>query len=151
MFYSKDVRKALAIAYQAHAGQFDLGGTPFIFHPLHVAFHVPDEDDRIVIIALLHDVLEKTKVTANELLATGFSREIVEVVEILTYDQEEPYFDYIRRIKENPLARTVALSAVYHNLDTERFKGRSFTGDEYDAIEELLEGYEDAYRILEED
>lgn len=148
MFYTPDVKIALALAYRAHANQYDIAGLPFIYHPLYVAMKVPDHDDSFVVVALLHDVLEKTELTVDDLMEAGFSSYIIDTIKLLTYNKEEPYLEYIQRIKQNPLARTVAMHAIYHNLDTERYKGVNFTEEQMDALEELQEAYEDAYRIL---
>lgn len=148
MFYSPDVKKALSLAYRAHANQYDICGTPFIYHPLYVAMKVPDHDDSFVVVALLHDVLEKTELTVDDLIEAGFSSHIIDTIKLLTYNREEPYLEYIQRIKQNPLARTVAIHAIYHNLDTERYKDVNFTAEQMDRLEELQEAYEDAYRIL---
>ena len=150
MFYSPDVKKALSLAYRAHANQCDIGGTPFIYHPLYVAMKVPDQDDNFTVVALLHDVLEKTEMTADDLIDAGFSSYIIDAIKLLTYNKEQSYLDYIRRIRQNPLARMVAIHAIYHNLDTERYKDVNFTAEQMDRLEELQEAYEDAYRILTE-
>lgn len=150
MFYSPDVKKALSLAYRAHANQHDICGTPFIYHPLYVAMKVPDHDDSFVVVALLHDILEKTELTIDDLMEAGFSLDAIYAIKLLTYNKEEPYLDYIRRIKQNPLACTVAIHAIYHNLDTERYKDVNFTAEQMDKLEELQEAYEDAYRILTE-
>lgn len=150
IFFTKNVRKALTLAYKAHANQVDIGGAPFIFHPLYVAMSVPDEDDEPAVVALLHDILEKTDVRIEDLIVAGFSSRVISSVKVLTYDGVEPFQSYINRIKQDPLARIVAIHAIMHNLDTERYAGIVFTEEQFDAIEELQEGYEDAYRILTE-
>ena len=150
MLYTPSVRKALSLAYQAHGEQVDIGGVPFIFHPLYVAMSVPDEDDAFPVVALLHDVVEKTDVSFEDLTAAGFSPRVISALKLLTYDGYEPYSSYITKIKEDPVAHTVAIQAVLHNLDTQRYTGIAFSEEQFDAIEELQEGYEDAYHILTE-
>ena len=88
--------------------------------------------------------------TADDLMDAGFSSYIIDAIKLLTYNKEQSYLDYIRRIKQNPLARMVAIYAIYHNLDTERYKDVNFTAEQMDRLEELQEAYEDAYRILTE-
>lgn len=111
--------KALSTAELAHAGQLDKGGNPYILHPLAVAGKVDGPREKIV--ALLHDVVEDTTVTLEQ-LAREFPEEIVEAVDRLTkkkgpgYSQEE----YLRKIKENEIARKVKLADLEHNMDMSR-------------------------------
>lgn len=152
IFFTKNVRKALTLAYKAHANQVDIGGAPFIFHPLYVAMSVPDEDDEPAVVALLHDVVEKTSISLDDLIHAAFPERVVHAVDLLTYKQSESYLkDYIPRIKKDPLARTVAIAAIYHNLDTERYHDIQFTEEQLDKLEELNELYEQAYVLLTED
>lgn len=151
MFYSENVRKALNIAYHAHLNQCDLGGTPLIYHVAYVAHRVCCEDDAYSCVALLHDVVEKTSVSLDDLIRAGFPYRVIRAVDLLTYDSRASYLEeFIPRIKQDPLARNVAIQAIYHNLDKERYKGVNFTEEQMDALEELQESYEDAYRILTE-
>lgn len=152
MIYTESVRKALSIAYHAHANQVDLGGTPFIFHPLYVAASLPDEDDAVIVAALLHDVVEKTNISLDDLICAGFSDRVIHTIDILTYNPRESYLEeYIPKIKQDPLARAIAIAAIYHNLDTERYHGIQLNEVQFDALEELDEMYEQAYRNLMKD
>ena len=113
-------RRAIEIATQAHIGQVDKGGNPYIDHPLAVAEDV--EDITLKIVAILHDVLEDSDMTAGDLLTEGFSREIVDAVCVLSHDKSDSisYEDYICHVKENPIARAVKISDINHNLDLSR-------------------------------
>ena len=120
MIYTDLTIKAMAIAYEAHHGQFDKAGIPYVFHPLHLAESMSDEVTCCA--ALLHDVVEDTAVTLEE-LAEIFPAEVVEAVRLLTHDPEEDYFAYVRRIRDNPIALTVKLADLAHNSDESRFAG----------------------------
>ena len=86
-------KKAMKVAYEAHHGQTDRSGTPYIFHPFHVAEQMDDELS--VCTALLHDVIEDTEITFEDL--TGeFPEEVVEALRCLTRDKNMNYFDYIK-------------------------------------------------------
>ena len=117
MIYTELTIKAMNLAYAAHHGQFDKGGVPYIFHPIHLAEQMDDEVSTCV--ALLHDTVEDTAVTLEE-LAEIFPREIVEAVDLLTHRDGVEYFDYIRAIKQNPVAVKVKLADLAHNGDPKR-------------------------------
>ena len=106
MIYTELTIKAMVLAYNAHHGQFDKGGVPYIFHPIHLAEQMDDEISTCV--ALLHDTVEDTDVTLEE-LAERFPRELVEAVDLLTHRDGVDYFDYVRAIKANPIAVKVSL------------------------------------------
>lgn len=117
MIYTELTIKAMNLAYNAHHGQFDKGGVPYIFHPIHLAEQMDDEVSTCV--ALLHDTVEDTAVTLEE-LASIFPREIVEAVDLLTHRDGVEYFDYVRAIKANPVAVKVKLADLAHNGDPKR-------------------------------
>lgn len=111
---------ALKIATEAHKGQVDKAGVPYINHPLTVASLVDTEEEKIV--ALLHDTIEDTNITEQDLLNYGFSNKIVEAVKLLTHNKNVPYMDYIAKIKDNKLARKVKIADLTHNSDLSRLK-----------------------------
>lgn len=117
MIYTPMVNRALRLAYRTHAGQLDRGGVPYIFHPYHLAEQMDDE--RSICVALLHDVVEDTPVTLEE-IQREFPSEIAEAVALLTHDPSTDYFAYVRRLKANPLARKVKLADLMHNADQAR-------------------------------
>ena len=117
MIYTELTIRAMNLAYNAHHGQFDKGGVPYIFHPIHLAEEMDDEVSTCV--ALLHDTVEDTNVTLEE-LAQSFPREIVEAVDLLTHREGVEYFDYVRAIKNNPVAVKVKLADLRHNGDPKR-------------------------------
>lgn len=120
MIYTPLTRKALSIAYAAHHGQVDKCGTPYIFHPVHLAESMDDEISCCV--ALLHDVAEDTPVTLEE-LAREFPEEVMVPLRLLTHAPETDYFDYVRAIKQNPVAVKVKLTDLEHNSDQSRCAG----------------------------
>lgn len=120
MIYTPLTRLALEIAYRAHHGQTDKSGVPYVFHPYHLAEAMEDEVSCCA--ALLHDVVEDTSVTLED-LAKQFPPEVVEAVSLLTHDPDTDYFDYVRRIRQNPIAKTVKLADLAHNSDVSRFAG----------------------------
>src|SRR5437763_10477369 len=102
------IEKALQIAAQAHEGQKDKEGLPYILHPLRVMSRVEDEEAQIV--AVLHDVVEDTQVTLDDLRRAGFSASVLAAVQCVTHRKEEPYADYVIGCKNNPVARLVKLA-----------------------------------------
>lgn len=111
---------ALKIATEAHKGQVDKAGIPYINHPLTVASLVDTEEEKIV--ALLHDTIEDTNITEQDLIDYGFPNEIVEAVKLLTHNKNVPYMDYVAKIKDNELARKVKIADLTHNSDLSRLK-----------------------------
>ena len=120
MIYTPLTIRAMNIAYAAHHGQVDKAGVPYVFHPLHLAETMDDEISCCA--ALLHDTVEDTAVTLED-LAKAFPAEVVEAVRLLTHDPSENYLEYVRRIKGNSVAMKVKLADLAHNSDQSRFAG----------------------------
>ena len=131
---------ALAIARKAHAEQVDKAGVDYIQHPLYVASQVKTEQEKAV--ALLHDVLEDSDITAADLLAYGLSNEVVTAVQTLTKKKGQSYQDYLEKVKSNNLARVVKLADLKHNSDLSRLKTVSNT--DYERVKK----YKNAIRYL---
>lgn len=117
MIYTPNTRKAMVIAFDAHLGQLDKSGIPYIYHPIHVAEQMSTEEECIV--ALLHDVVEDTEITFKQ-LEKEFSDTVIEALKLLTHDESVPYMDYIRNLKHNPIARRVKIQDLLHNSDESR-------------------------------
>ena len=117
MIYTELTMKAMVLAYNAHHGQFDKGGMPYIFHPIHLAERMDDEYSTCV--ALLHDTVEDTDVTIEQ-LEQEFPREVVDAIRLLTHAEGVEYFDYVRAIRKNPIAVKVKLADLAHNSDPTR-------------------------------
>jgi (p)ppGpp synthase/HD superfamily hydrolase len=135
------LEKVITFALEAHTGQIDKYGRPYILHPLHLMSQMDTDEERMV--ALLHDVVEDTNRTPADIAALGVPHSVVEAVALLTHHKEQiPYLDYVRALKSNPLARKVKLADLRHNMDIRRM----------DAIREKdaarLERYRRAWQIL---
>ena len=140
MIYTEMTMKAMCLAYRAHAGQVDKAGVPYIYHPIHVAEQMKDEITTTV--ALLHDVVEDSPMTLEDLSAEGFPPEVTEAVGLLTKDYSIPYLEYVERLRDYPIARTVKLADLAHNSDRTRLP----VVDE--RAERMLEKYRRATAIL---
>lgn len=114
-----DLEKAITIAVQAHTGQTDKVGQPYILHVLTVMFSLDTTEEKIV--GVLHDVIEDTTTTLDDLRAAGFSENVLSALNALTHPKHEPYETYIQRVSENPLATRVKLADLEHNMDARRF------------------------------
>lgn len=121
MIYTKMINKALNIAYKAHHGQKDKGNVPYIFHPYHIAEKFNNETD--ICVAILHDVLEDTFVSKEE-LEGYFPKEVIEPLVLLTRSTHDTYFEYIKNICSNPIARKVKIEDIKHNLVFERIQNK---------------------------
>jgi (p)ppGpp synthase/HD superfamily hydrolase len=109
------LEKAIEIAARAHTGQVQKNGLPYILHPLRIMFQVDLLEDKMV--AVLHDVVEDTDVTLDDLRQAGFSEEVVEGVRLMTRVDGQDYGEYIEAIKANPIARNVKLADMRNNID----------------------------------
>lgn len=125
MIYTEMTRKAMNIAYSAHHGEKDKGGFPYIFHPIHLAEQMDTEET--VCIALLHDVVEDTEMTFEDLGKEGFSNEILDALRLLTHEKSEDYLTYVQRINDskNLNAIKVKLADLRHNGDSNRIIDKS--------------------------
>lgn len=144
MIYTPLTNKAMKIAYKAHHGQTDCSGVPYIFHPFHVAEQMTDEISTCV--ALLHDVVEDTSVTLEE-LTNDFPKEVTDALCLLTHDPSRDYFEYVRMIKTNPIAAAVKRADLDHNADQTRLadcadvpaKRITWWQQKYDKARKILE------------
>lgn len=134
------LKKALVVAYTYLKDNPDLNEEPLIFHSLRVMNKGRNTDEKIV--GVLHDVLEEQKLPPETLTNFGFTKHIVDAVELLTRNPNDKYFDYISKLSTNELARNVKIYDLEDNLDIKRFK----------KLEEkhvsLMNRYLKAYRIL---
>lgn len=118
MIYTSLTKKAMRIAFEAHKEQTDKTGMPYIYHPIHLAEQMSDEASTCV--ALLHDVVEDTDMTFEQLQAEGFTPEIISALRLMTHDEAIPYLDYVAEIKNNSIAAKVKLADLKHNSDLTR-------------------------------
>lgn len=136
------IEKAIEIAARAHAGQIDKAGAPYVFHPLRLMLAVTGQNERMA--AVLHDVVEDTAVTLDDLRSAGFPPEVIEAVDILTKREGESRLDAAVRASRNPVARVVKLADVEDNMDLRRIADPTEKDydrlKEYDQVRALLEG-----------
>ncbi len=111
---------AKQIAVKAHQGQLDKADQPYITHPEFVASQVTGDEAKAV--AWLHDVVEDTSVTFDDLRAAGLSEAVIAGVNAITKREDENYETYLERVAANPLAKAVKLADLRHNMDTSRLK-----------------------------
>ncbi|MBD5550315.1 MAG: GTP pyrophosphokinase [Lachnospiraceae bacterium] len=140
MIYTKLTKIAMKLCFEKHKSQVDKCGLPYPFHPFHVAESMVDEESTCV--ALLHDILEDTDTTTDDLISLGFTPAIIEAVCLMTHDDNMPYLEYVTQIKANPIARAVKISDLMHNSDLTRLD----TISERDV--ERVEKYKKALDIL---
>lgn len=142
MIYTEKTKLALKVCFEAHKHQVDKSGLPYVHHPFHLAEQM--EDEAATVVALLHDVVEDTPRTVEDLAKLGFSGEVLQALRLLTHDPAVPYMDYIMKIRENPLARKVKLADLNHNSDLSRLDyvdGRALQRvEKYRQAIALLEG-----------
>ena len=111
-------KKALKLCFEAHKEQIDKSGMPYVFHPFHLAEQMQDEESTIV--ALLHDVVEDTDYTLDDLSKMGFDDSVLTAINLMTHEDGVPYMDYVEQIKTNPIAKIVKLADLRHNSDMTR-------------------------------
>jgi len=112
------LERAIVFAAEAHAGQRDKAGVPYILHPLRVMQLVTTPEARIA--AVLHDVVEDSDWSLGALREEGFSDEVLGAVDAVTRREGEEYFDFARRAGEHPIGRQVKLAHLRDNLDLSR-------------------------------
>ncbi len=142
MLYTPMTKAALRICFDAHKDQVDKSGMPYVFHPFHVAEQMETEDE--VCVALLHDEVEDTATTLDDIRAAGIGEEAVAAIAAMTHDPSVTYADYIATVARNPLARKVKVADLRHNSD------RSRLDEPTDRDLARLERYAEALRMLGE-
>ncbi|GMK41286.1 hypothetical protein PCCS19_43420 [Paenibacillus sp. CCS19] len=135
------IELAIAIALEAHKDQVDKGGAPYILHPLAVMNRVETLEEKIA--AVLHDVVEDSSVTLEQLRAHGFSDEIIDAIGRLTRSQEDSYEAFIEKTKGNWIARNVKIADIKENMNLSRINNP--TESDYNRLEK----YKNALARLE--
>ena len=118
MLYTPKTKIALKLCFEAHKNQTDKSGMPYVFHPFHLAEQMDTEETTIV--ALLHDLVEDTEYTIEDLTNMGFDKTITDAIALMTHARNVDYMDYVRMIKENPVAKVVKMADLKHNSDLTR-------------------------------
>ena len=143
MLYTPTTMNAMKISYEAHAGQVDKTGVPYVFHPFHLAEQMQTEHE--ICVALLHDVMEDTTTAAADLVAASIPQEYVDTCLLLKHEPGVPYMEYVAALKDDSVARRVKMADLLHNSDLSRL------GHEPTEIDlKRLEKYQAAMRLLEE-
>ena len=135
--------RAIELAKQHHEGQTDKAGKPYIDHPLRVMNQVESEEEKIV--AVLHDIVEDTDISLDDLRNEGFSEKVVSAVECLTKQDGENYDSYIERISFNPLAVKIKLADLEDNRDLTRLP--EVTDKDLERIEKYDKALEKLTRL----
>lgn len=142
MIYTEMTKKAMKLSFEAHRDQCDKGGMPYVYHPFHLAEQMDSEET--VIVALLHDAVEDSDYTLDDIAKMGFSKTVTDALDLMTRRDGVPYMDYVSKLKENPVARAVKLADLRHNSDLSRL----------DAVDEKalerVEKYKRAIELLSE-
>lgn len=134
------LERAIEIAASAHAGQHDKAGQPYVLHPLRVMLSVSSDEERIA--AVLHDIVEDTSWTVDDLRQEGFSDVVIEAVTALTKTAGESRIEAARRAAKNTVARAVKLADITDNMDLSRIPDPTASDyarmEEYKAVKTLL-------------
>ena len=132
------IEKAIRMALEAHLDQKDKGGQPYILHPLRIMNSVNHYEEKIV--ALLHDVVEDSDITLTDLQNEGFSEEVIFAVDCLTKRTEENYEDYLKRVAQSEIARSVKIADLTDNSDLSRIP--SLTEKDYKRVQKYKQSIE---------
>ena len=142
MLYTEKTKAAMKLSFEAHKDQLDKSGLPYVYHPLLVAEQVRTEDE--ICVALLHDVMEDSDFTADDIRTAGMDERIVEALLLMTHDASDDYMEYVTQLAGNPLARKVKMADLRHNMDITRLDSVT------EADEQRREKYAKAYALLEQ-
>ena len=118
MIYTEMTKEAIRLMFDLHKDQTDKSGLPYVFHPWHVAESMDDELSAVV--ALLHDAVEDTALTIEDVRAAGFPEDVAEALGCMTHDDSVPYMEYVKALAPNAIARKVKLADLAHNADLSR-------------------------------
>ncbi|MBN1517092.1 HD domain-containing protein [Candidatus Sumerlaeota bacterium] len=132
--------KAIQIAAKAHEGQMDRQGQPYILHPLRVMLHMQTNEGRIA--AVLHDVVEDSTTTLDDLRQAGFTEFVVQAVDAVSRRDGEDYMDFVKRSAQNPLGKQIKLADLHDNMDLRRICTKT------EKDQQRLERYHQAWLYL---
>ena len=144
MIYTPLTKKALILCFDSHKEQTDKTDMPYVFHPFHLAEQMDDEISTVC--ALLHDVVEDTDTTFEDLRDMGFPSEVIEVLKLLTHADGVPYMEYVEKISSNQIATKVKIADLTHNSDLTRMSPDEIDeyalkrNEKYKAALKLLKG-----------
>jgi len=112
------LERAIEIAVEAHKGQKDKAGMPYVLHPLRLMFKMESNNEKIA--ALLHDVVEDSDWTLDDLKKEGFNSDVIEAVSLLTRDEKDSYDEFVQKTVSNPISKNVKIADINDNLDLNR-------------------------------
>lgn len=138
------LEKAIIIATKAHCGQLDKGGQPYILHSLRVMQSCNSDLEKIC--AVLHDVIEDTNISLDELKEEGFSEEVLVVLDLLTKKNQEDYSTFIDRISMNETACLVKIADLQDNMNLSRIESPSM--EDKKRVEKYMDAFERLHSIL---
>lgn len=134
------LERAISLAAERHAGQVDKANAPYILHPLRVMLNVPEIEHKIV--AVLHDILEDTATTIDELYRLGFQTHLIDAIIALTKQESESRIQAAQRTVQNPIARVVKLADITDNMDLSRIQTPTMKDferlKEYQQVRDIL-------------
>lgn len=134
------LEQAISLAANQHEGQVDKANAPYILHPLRVMLNTPTIEHKIV--AVLHDILEDTETTIEDLYQFGFQEHIIDAIVALTKKQGETRLEAAQRARQNPIARVVKLADINDNMDLSRIQSPTVKDferlKEYQQVRDLL-------------
>ncbi|GAA5630250.1 bifunctional (p)ppGpp synthase/hydrolase RelA [Acinetobacter calcoaceticus] len=134
------LERAISLAAERHAGQVDKANAPYILHPLRVMLNVPEIEHKIV--AVLHDILEDTATTIDELYRLGFQTHLIDAIIALTKQEGESRIQAAQRTVQNPIARVVKLADITDNMDLSRIQSPTMKDferlKEYQQVRDIL-------------
>ncbi len=113
-----DLERAIEIAVSAHKGQVDKAGRPYVLHPLRIMFALKTDEEKIV--GVLHDVVEDSNWTFDDLQDEGFSVVVIEALKSVTKIEGEEYSAFVRRAYDNPIGKRVKMADITDNMDLKR-------------------------------
>lgn len=115
------LEQAIALAVESHRGQVDKNGQPYILHPLRVMFRLEGKLEQIV--GVLHDVVEDSPITFDDLRRMGYAEEVITALDGVTRRGEETYEEFVARSAKHPVSRRVKLADLEDNMDLRRLTG----------------------------
>ena len=135
------LEKSLQIALKAYTGQRDKAGKTYILHPLRIMAKMATEEEMAV--ALLHDVIEDSDISAEDLLKEGIPQNIVDAVVLLTKTRSENYKNFIKKLSTNKLASKVKKADIEDNINVLRLDSLG------DSDLERVKKYHRAWKVLD--
>ena len=142
MYYTPMTKAAMKLCFEAHKDQVDKAGVPYVFHPISLAERFREGQEAETCVALLHDVLEDTDYTVDDIRAAGMNAEVIEALLLLNHNPKVEYMDYVRRLSKNNIARHVKICDLQHNSNLSRLE--KVTEKDLKRVEK----YKEALRIL---